>query len=96
MLLLFLLFCFLLILLFTLRIVLSIFLHYCCCWYYCCNGCCTLYSDMNRILSDVILDSCVTVSLMPDKLLMENVLLVAILSSHIGIEVGKIRLSTAY
>lgn len=42
---------------------------------------------MNRILSDLILGSCVSVSLMPDKLLMEHVMLLAILTSHIGIEV---------
>lgn len=44
---------------------------------------------MNRILSDLILGSCVSVSLMPDKLLMEHVMLLAILTSHIGIEVGE-------
>ena len=45
--------------------------------------------DMNRILSELILGSCVSISLMPDKLLMEHVMLLAILTSHIGTEVGE-------
>lgn len=45
--------------------------------------------DMNKILTDIILDSCVSVSLMPDKLLMEHIMLLAILASHIGMEVGE-------
>ena len=44
---------------------------------------------MNKILTDLTLDSCIAVSLMPDKLLMEHVMLLAILSSHVGIEVGE-------
>ncbi|XP_068762355.1 nucleolar MIF4G domain-containing protein 1-like [Montipora capricornis] len=45
-------------------------------------------NDMNKILTDLILDSCVSISLMPDKLLMEHVMLLTILTIHIGIEVG--------
>ncbi|CAH3015813.1 unnamed protein product [Porites evermanni] len=45
-------------------------------------------NDMNKILSELILGSCVSISLMPDKLLMEHVMLLAILTSHIGTEVG--------
>ena len=45
--------------------------------------------DMNKILSELILGSCVSISLMPDKLLMEHVMLLAILTSHIGTEVGE-------
>ena len=44
---------------------------------------------MNKILSNLILGSCVSTSLMPEKLLMEHTMLLAILSSHIGSEVGK-------
>ena len=45
--------------------------------------------DVNKILSNHILASCVSVSMMPDKLLMEHIMLLAILSSHVGIDVGK-------
>ncbi|XP_020612476.1 nucleolar MIF4G domain-containing protein 1-like isoform X2 [Orbicella faveolata] len=45
-------------------------------------------NDMNKILSNLILGSCVSTSLMPEKLLMEHVMLLAILSSHIGTEVA--------
>lgn len=45
--------------------------------------------DMNKVLTDIILDSCVSVSLMPDKLLMEHIMLLAILASRIGMEVGE-------
>ena len=44
---------------------------------------------MNKILTDLIMDLCVSVSLMPDKLLMEHVMLLAILTSHVGVEVGE-------
>ena len=44
---------------------------------------------MNKILTDIILDSCVSVSLMPDKLLMEHIMLLTILASRIGMEVGE-------
>lgn len=45
--------------------------------------------DINRILSNLIQESCVSTSLMPEKLLMEHAMLLAILSSHTGSEVGK-------
>lgn len=44
---------------------------------------------MNKILTDLIMDLRVSVSLMPDKLLMEHVMLLAILTSHVGVEVGE-------
>ena len=44
---------------------------------------------MNEVLCELILDSCVSVSLMPDKLLMEHVMVLAILHSHVGMEVGE-------
>ena len=44
---------------------------------------------MNKILSDLILSSCVSISVMPDKLLMEHIMLLAVLTSHIGTEVGE-------
>ena len=47
------------------------------------------FPDINKILSNLILESCVSTSLMPEKLLMEHAMLLAILSSHIGTEVGK-------
>ncbi|KAJ7381291.1 Nucleolar MIF4G domain-containing protein 1 [Desmophyllum pertusum] len=45
-------------------------------------------NDINKILSNLILTSCVSVSLMPEKLLMEHTMVLAILSSHIGTEVA--------
>ncbi|XP_040022796.2 nucleolar MIF4G domain-containing protein 1 isoform X2 [Gasterosteus aculeatus] len=44
--------------------------------------------DMNDTLTEVLLAACVTPSLMPDRLLMEHVLLVSIVHHAIGIEVG--------
>ncbi|RMX50702.1 hypothetical protein pdam_00013216 [Pocillopora damicornis] len=45
-------------------------------------------NDINKILSNLILASCVSASMMPDKLLMEHIMLLAILSSHVGIDVA--------
>ncbi|EDO37397.1 predicted protein, partial [Nematostella vectensis] len=44
--------------------------------------------DMNELLTDLISGSCITPSLMPSKLLMEHCLLISILNSNIGMEVG--------
>ncbi|KAM8823688.1 nucleolar MIF4G domain-containing protein 1 [Spinachia spinachia] len=44
--------------------------------------------DMNDTLTEVLLAACVTPSLMPDRLLMEHVLLVSIVHHAVGIEVG--------
>ncbi|XP_031705768.1 nucleolar MIF4G domain-containing protein 1 [Anarrhichthys ocellatus] len=44
--------------------------------------------DMNDTLTEVLLAACVTPSLMPDRLLMEHVLLVSILHHAVGLEVG--------
>uniref|UniRef100_V9KM10 Nucleolar MIF4G domain-containing protein 1 n=1 Tax=Callorhinchus milii TaxID=7868 RepID=V9KM10_CALMI len=44
--------------------------------------------DMNDTLTDLLLAACVTPALMPDRLLMEHVLLVSILHHNVGIEVG--------
>lgn len=44
--------------------------------------------DMNDTLTEVLLAACVTPALMPDRLLMEHVLLVSILHHAIGLEVG--------
>ncbi|KAM8731819.1 nucleolar MIF4G domain-containing protein 1 [Acanthopagrus schlegelii] len=44
--------------------------------------------DMNDTLTDVLLAACVTPALMPDRLLMEHVLLVSILHNAVGLEVG--------
>ncbi|XP_008394966.1 nucleolar MIF4G domain-containing protein 1 [Poecilia reticulata] len=44
--------------------------------------------DMNDTLTDVLLAACVTPTLMPDRLLMEHVLLVSILHHAVGLEVG--------
>ncbi|XP_061521732.1 LOW QUALITY PROTEIN: nucleolar MIF4G domain-containing protein 1 [Phycodurus eques] len=44
--------------------------------------------DMNETLTDVMLAACVTPALMPDRLLMEHVLLVSVLHHTVGLEVG--------
>ncbi|PWA18246.1 hypothetical protein CCH79_00004111 [Gambusia affinis] len=44
--------------------------------------------DMNDTMTDVLLAACVTPTLMPDRLLMEHVLLVSILHHAVGLEVG--------
>ncbi|XP_030636388.1 nucleolar MIF4G domain-containing protein 1 [Chanos chanos] len=44
--------------------------------------------DMNDTLTDVLLAACVTSSLMPDRLLMEHILLVSVLHHTVGLEVG--------
>ncbi|XP_077411196.1 nucleolar MIF4G domain-containing protein 1 isoform X2 [Vanacampus margaritifer] len=44
--------------------------------------------DMNDTLTEVLLAACVTPALMPDRLLMEHVLLVSILHHTVGLEVG--------
>lgn len=43
--------------------------------------------DMNDTLTEVVLVACVTPTLMPDRLLMEHVLLVSILHHAVGLEV---------
>lgn len=44
--------------------------------------------DMNETLTDILLDACVTSAAMPDRLMMEHVLLISILHHTVGIEVG--------
>uniref|UniRef100_A0A3B3BCT6 Nucleolar protein with MIF4G domain 1 n=1 Tax=Oryzias melastigma TaxID=30732 RepID=A0A3B3BCT6_ORYME len=44
--------------------------------------------DMNDTLTEVLLAACVTTTLMPDRLVMEHVLLVSILHHSVGLEVG--------
>ncbi|XP_036378786.1 nucleolar MIF4G domain-containing protein 1 [Megalops cyprinoides] len=44
--------------------------------------------DMNDTLTEVLLAACVTPALMPDRLLMEHVLLVSVLQHTVGLEVG--------
>ncbi|TNN73379.1 Nucleolar MIF4G domain-containing protein 1 [Liparis tanakae] len=44
--------------------------------------------DMTDTLTEVLLAACVTPSLMPDRLLMEHILLLSILHHAVGIEVG--------
>uniref|UniRef100_UPI003AAB1C84 nucleolar MIF4G domain-containing protein 1 n=1 Tax=Centroberyx gerrardi TaxID=166262 RepID=UPI003AAB1C84 len=44
--------------------------------------------DMNDTLTEVLLAACVTPTLMPDRLLMEHVLLVSVLHHSVGLEVG--------
>lgn len=44
--------------------------------------------DMNDTLTEVLLAACVTPALMPDRLLMEHVLLVSIIHHSVGLEVN--------
>lgn len=43
--------------------------------------------DMNDTLTELLLAACVTPALMPDRLLMEHILLVSILHHAVGLEV---------
>ncbi|KAL6491190.1 hypothetical protein MHYP_G00015350 [Metynnis hypsauchen] len=44
--------------------------------------------DMNDTLTDLLLAACVTPALMPDRLLMEHILLLSVLHHTVGLEVG--------
>lgn len=44
--------------------------------------------DMSDMLSSVVLNACITPAKMPDRLMMEHVLLISILHHTVGIEVG--------
>ncbi|KAM9839774.1 nucleolar MIF4G domain-containing protein 1 [Aulostomus maculatus] len=44
--------------------------------------------DMNDTITEVLLAACVTPALMPDRLLMEHILLVSIIHHAVGLEVG--------
>ncbi|KAG8443586.1 hypothetical protein GDO86_012114 [Hymenochirus boettgeri] len=44
--------------------------------------------DMNETLTQVLFDSCITPARMPDRLMMEHVLLISVLHLTVGIEVG--------
>ncbi|XP_055063037.2 nucleolar MIF4G domain-containing protein 1 [Misgurnus anguillicaudatus] len=48
----------------------------------------TSRKDMNDTLTDILLAACVTPALMPERLLMEHVLLVSVLHHTVGLEVG--------
>ncbi|XP_043101737.1 nucleolar MIF4G domain-containing protein 1 [Puntigrus tetrazona] len=48
----------------------------------------TSRKDMNETLTDVLLAACVTPALMPERLLMEHILLVSVLHYSVGLEVG--------
>ncbi|XP_051960008.1 nucleolar MIF4G domain-containing protein 1 [Xyrauchen texanus] len=48
----------------------------------------TSRKDMNDTLTDVLLAACVTPALMPERLLMEHILLVSVLHHTVGLEVG--------
>lgn len=52
--------------------------------------------DMNDTLTEVLLAACVTPTLMPDRLLMEHVLLVSILHHSVGLEVKTTTLPLAF
>ncbi|TTG32353.1 Nucleolar MIF4G domain-containing protein 1 [Bagarius yarrelli] len=44
--------------------------------------------DMNQVLTEILMAACVTPALMPDRLLMEHMLLVSVLHHTVGLEVG--------
>ncbi|KAK7170262.1 hypothetical protein R3I94_000481 [Phoxinus phoxinus] len=48
----------------------------------------TSRKDMNDTLTDILLAACVTPALMPERLLMEHILLVSVLHHSVGLEVG--------
>ncbi|XP_056317885.1 nucleolar MIF4G domain-containing protein 1 [Danio aesculapii] len=48
----------------------------------------TSRKDMNDTLTEILLAACVTPALMPERLLMEHILLVSVLHYSVGLEVG--------
>lgn len=48
---------------------------------------------MNETVTNVIIESVISPAVTPERLVMEHVLLVALLHSNVGTEVGKIRLN---
>ncbi|CAB3981888.1 Nucleolar MIF4G domain-containing 1 [Paramuricea clavata] len=49
---------------------------------------CNSRNDLNEILSDLLMEACISSSLMPEGLLREHIMLIAVLHSLIGSEVG--------
>ncbi|XP_075068220.1 nucleolar MIF4G domain-containing protein 1 [Mixophyes fleayi] len=45
-------------------------------------------NDMNETVAGIVLSACITPAIMPDRLMMEHVLLISILHHSVGIEVG--------
>jgi hypothetical protein len=45
--------------------------------------------DLNEIISDLLMEACVSSALMQEGLLREHIMLIAVLNSLIGSEVGK-------
>ena len=50
------------------------------------------YADMNELLTQLIMESCINLILTGERLVMEHVMLLAILNTNIGNEVGKVYL----
>ena len=50
--------------------------------------------DVSTTFTDVILEACLLPSVLPDKFGLDYMMLVAIMHSHIGIEVGKCKAHT--
>ena len=46
-------------------------------------------TDMNETLTDLMLLSCVSTTLSPDRLVMEQMLLIAVLHTNVGNEIGE-------
>ena len=50
----------------------------------------SLFLDTNCVLSKLIFDACVMPTHMPEKMMIEHAMLIAILHAKVGNEVGKI------
>lgn len=59
-------------------------------WYLRLTGVSSFLSDTNSVLSKLMFNACVMPAHMPEKMLMEHALLIAILHANVGNEVGKI------
>lgn len=52
--------------------------------------------DLNEILSDLLMEACISSSLMPEGLLREHTMLIAVLNSRVGSEIGKYCINFAF
>ena len=48
-----------------------------------------VFSDMNSVLTEVLLRACISPVLLGDKFAMEHMMLVALLHNHVGSDVGQ-------
>ena len=63
-------------------------LSVCVCVYRCPNLT-LLFTDMNSVVTEVLLKSCITPAMLSDRFMLEHCMLLTLLHCHLGSEVGK-------